>query len=149
MQELAAGRDTWMADVLNSKQRSYCMSCIRSENTDPELRLRKALWRLGIRYRLKSKLPGKPDLVIPGHKTALFVDGCFWHLCPIHSVRPKTNAAFWNRKLEANVERDRKVTHELRLLGWRVLRIWEHEIRLNPEGTAVRILRKFGKPPGR
>lgn len=130
-----------MSDVLTKTQRSYCMSRIRGADTQPEVRLRKALWRLGLRYGLSSKLPGKPDLVIPKQKAALFVDGCFWHQCPVHSVRPRTNAAFWKKKLEANVARDRKVTLELRRLGWHVIRIWEHDVRTQPERTAARLIR--------
>jgi DNA mismatch endonuclease, patch repair protein len=118
-----------MSDVLSPAQRSHCMSRIRSANTTPELRLRRALWAAGLRYRIRSDLPGKPDLVFPGARIALFVDGCFWHRCPVHSADPKTNAEFWRRKLESNVARDRKVDQVLADMGWRVLRFWEHEVR--------------------
>lgn len=130
-----------MADVLTPRQRSYCMSRIRGRDTKPEVRLRKALWRRGLRYRLDSGLPGRPDFVFPRYKTAIFVDGCFWHLCPIHSVRPKTNAAMWKKKLESNVNRDRRVSADLVSLGWRVIRVWEHEVRRSPEKTAGRLAR--------
>ena len=98
-----------MSDVLSRAQRSYCMSRIRGRDTSPEVRLRKELWRRGLRYRLSSKLPGKPDLVFPACQTAVFVDGCFWHRCPQHFTAPRSNADFWRRKVDANVERDRRV----------------------------------------
>lgn len=134
-----------MPDVLNQAQRSYCMSRIRSRDTQPEVRLRKALWKAGYRYKLKSKLPGKPDLVFPARKTAIFVDGCFWHLCPKHAVSPRTNRPFWDRKLKTNKERDRAVNKKLRGLGWRVLRVWEHEVEAGPERAAARLIRKLGE----
>jgi DNA mismatch endonuclease (patch repair protein) len=118
-----------MADVLNREQRTRCMSSVRSRNTGPELRLRKALWARGLRYRLKSMLPGKPDLVFPGSRVAIFVDGCFWHQCPIHKTSPKTNAEFWAAKLESNVRRDREVDAMLVREGWTVMRIWQHELK--------------------
>lgn len=90
--------------------------------------LRMALWHRGHRYRLRAKLPGKPDIVFIGARVAVFVDGCFWHVCPIHHTKPTTNADFWNKKLKANVARDKKINLHLHDLGWKVVRIWEHEI---------------------
>jgi len=109
------------------------MSKIRGHNTKPELILRKSLWDCGFRYRLKSKLPGKPDVVFPGSRTVVFVDGCFWHGCPEHSVRPATNRKFWDKKLSRNRERDGEVNAKLKMLGWSVLRFWEHEINSDVE----------------
>lgn len=117
-----------MADVLSPAQRAYCMSRIRGRDTGPELRLRKALWQQGFRHRLKSRLPGRPDLVYSGLKTVIFVDGCFWHRCPVHYRPPTTRAAFWRDKIAANVERDRRNTALLEAQGWFVIRVWEHEI---------------------
>merc|ERR1711879_636225 len=97
-----------MADVLTKEQRSYCMSQIRGKNTKPEVILRKALWSMGHRYRIKNKLPGKPDLVYPSLKVVIFVDGCFWHKCPKHYQPPKTRPLFWEKKINANAERDEK-----------------------------------------
>lgn len=104
------------------------MSRIRGRDTGPERRLRRAVWRSGIRYRLRSTLPGRPDLVFRGARVAVFVDGCFWHGCPLHSTIPKTNRSFWLKKIQGNIERDRRVTSQLRAAGWTVLRFWEHEV---------------------
>jgi DNA mismatch endonuclease (patch repair protein) len=105
------------------------MSRIRGTNTSPELKLRKELWRRGLRYRVYTRIGGlRPDIVLRGPKIAIFVDGCFWHGCPQHYVRPKTREEFWSAKLGANLARDRKQTALLEKLGWLVLRFWEHEI---------------------
>lgn len=125
------------------------MSRIRSKDTSPEVRLRKVLWRLGFRYRTKSQLPGRPDLVIRRYRTVLFIDGCFWHRCPEHYTRPHSNSEFWKRKIAKNVRRDRKVDRQLRLLGWRVLRVWEHEVRRDPEATALHQSKKIKCSGGR
>lgn len=122
-----------MTDVLTKSQRSHCMGRVRSQGTRPEITLRKALWTEGLRYRLKSKLPGKPDIVFPTPKVVVFVDGCFWHRCPIHRTEPRTNAAFWQKKLDRNVERDREVTNALTAKGWLVVRVWQHELRDLPQ----------------
>lgn len=111
-----------------AKSKSEQMAGIRSRHTEPERALRSALWAKGLRYRLHAPTPaGRPDLVLPG-PTAVFVDGCFWHGCPRHYSRPRTREDFWAEKLRANVERDRRQTRALRSLGWRVLRVWEHEL---------------------
>lgn len=130
-----------MADVLTRSQRKKCMSAIRGRNTEPELLLRKALWHKGCRYRLKNKLPGKPDIIFPSEHVAVFVDGCFWHGCPEHFQQPETNAKFWHGKIEKNKERDRKVKATLESEGWRVLRLWEHEIRMDPDACASRVIK--------
>lgn len=104
------------------------MSKIRGSNTVPERTLRSALWSAGLRYRLRGNLKGKPDVVFIGRKVAVFVDGCFWHSCPVHATKPKTNAEFWRQKILRNVERDQQVTRSLTSDGWIVLRFWEHEV---------------------
>lgn len=130
-----------MTDVLTPEQRKKNMSHIHGKNTKPELRLRKMLWSEGIRgYRIHYNLPGKPDIVFTRKKIAVFVDGCFWHKCPVCFKPPATNKKFWNEKLQKNVERDRKVTSELESQGWTVLRFWEHEIRDSPEDVVAWIL---------
>lgn len=106
------------------------MSGIRGKNTKPELVVRSYLHRKGLRYRLHTKLPGKPDLVFPKHRTALFVHGCFWHRhsgCR-YSTTPASNAEFWRQKFESNVRRDADVKKLLRAAGWRVRIVWACEL---------------------
>lgn len=119
--------------------KSEQMARVRSRNTDPELNLRHALWRLGLRYRLHPRLPGSPDLCLPRFRAVVFVDGCFWHGCQEHYVAPRRNADFWRQKLERNQERDRRVDAELGELGWYVIRVWEHEITRSPIQAAQRV----------
>jgi DNA mismatch endonuclease (patch repair protein) len=105
------------------------MARVRGRDTAPELLLRRSLWQRGLRYRLQRRVNGcRPDLIFPRKKVAVFVDGCFWHGCPRHYTRPKTSRAFWQEKLRANVERDRRQTLALESIGWRVVRLWEHEV---------------------
>ncbi|MEC9363075.1 MAG: very short patch repair endonuclease [Pseudomonadota bacterium] len=125
-----------MADVLTEKQRSYCMSRIRGRDTGPELTLRRAVWAEGLRYRVRNRLKGRPDIVFASARVAVFVDGCFWHGCPAHSVKPKTRAAFWAEKIDRNKARDTEIRTVLRREGWTVLRFWEHEI----EGALLRVV---------
>jgi DNA mismatch endonuclease (patch repair protein) len=108
------------------------MAQVKSENTSPELAIRKLLHRLGYRFRLHRKdLPGKPDIVLPKYRTVIFVHGCFWHGHPgcKRAARPASNTDFWNKKLDRNIERDRKAREELEKTGWRVMTIWECEIK--------------------
>lgn len=116
-------------DVLTSDQRRLCMSRNRGRDTGPEMKLRKALWAAGHRYRVRTKLPGRPDIAFIGARVAVFVDGCFWHACPVHSTRPRSNTAFWAAKLARNVVRDQEVSLQLSNDGWCVVRFWEHEVR--------------------
>jgi DNA mismatch endonuclease (patch repair protein) len=119
-----------MVDSLTPAQRSERMSRIRSSNTKPEIYLRKALHRLGFRFRLHGrKLPGKPDIILPKHKAVVFVHGCFWHRhqgCKVATI-PKTNTDFWLAKFARNVERDGVVIQKLQDEGWRVFVTWECE----------------------
>ena len=123
-----------MVDNLDSNRRSWNMSRIRSGNTKPELIVRSILHRMGYRFRLHSKLlPGKPDIVLPKYQTVVFVHGCFWHHhegCK-YSYMPKSRVGFWEKKFEDNIERDKRVIDELNATGWKVLTIWECEIK-NP-----------------
>ncbi len=119
-----------MTDVLTRRQRSYCMSRIRSKNTRPEIILRKAISKTGIRgYRLNCGLSGKPDIVFPKRKIVIFIDGCFWHKCPKCFKSPKTNKKFWLEKIEGNKRRDIKVNRHYKKMGWRIIRIWEHDLK--------------------
>jgi DNA mismatch endonuclease, patch repair protein len=119
-----------MADIFTKAKRSEVMSRVRSRgNKDTEVALAKLFRRQKITgWRRNQKVFGKPDFVFPKLKLALFVDGCFWHGCPKHETKPKSNRAFWNRKFSANKNRDILVTRTLRRAAWRVLRIWEHEL---------------------
>ena len=114
-------------DNLSKEQRSATMSKIRSKNTTPELVVRKALWKRGYRYRLYYK-DEKIDIAFPKHKLAIFIDGCFWHLCPIHGTIPKSNQQYWITKLENNVQRALKKDERLLDSGWTILHIWEHDL---------------------
>jgi DNA mismatch endonuclease (patch repair protein) len=113
-------------------QRSELMSKIKSSNTKPELLLRNELWKLGFRYRLNvSKLKGKPDIFLKKYKVIIFVDGEFWHgyKWAEKKAKIKSNSKYWIKKIEQNIERDIRNNEELKLLGYKVLRFWEHEIK--------------------
>lgn len=94
-------------DVLTPAQRSYCMSKIKSKHTKPEKTLRKIIKQLKFTYKLNSTLLGKPDIKIVGQKTVIFLDGCFWHGCPLHFNHPKYNSLFWLKKIISNKKRDK------------------------------------------
>ena len=116
-------------DKITTKHRSWNMSRIRCRDTRPELKVRKYLHSRGYRYRINYKITGRPDIVFPNRKIAIFVHGCFWHRhgCK-NSVIPKTNTAFWKRKLVSNVLRDEQVRERLRTEDWKVLTVWECEV---------------------
>lgn len=120
-----------MVDVVDAATRSRMMSGIRGKNTKPELAVRSNLHRMGLRFSLTdSRLAGKPDLVMPRHKTVVFVHGCFWHCHNCSNFRwPTSNTLFWRDKLQGNATRDKRYVRELHLLGWRVLVIWECAVR--------------------
>ena len=121
--------------------RSQQMSRIRGRHTEPERTLRKLLWRAGLRYRLDHRTPfGRPDIVFPKAKVAVFIDGCFWHGCPEHYARPRTSETFWATKLRDNVSRDRGQTLKLEKAGWRVCRIWEHDLETKADSAVERVL---------
>ena len=129
-----------MTDVLSKEQRAYNMSKIRGKNTGPEIKLRKLLWAAGIRgYRVHYNLPGKPDIVFVKKKIVIFIDGCFWHKCPIDFQEPETRKEFWMKKINSNVERDERNNRQLSDAGWTIIRIWEHEMRKEPEKVVQRI----------
>ncbi len=133
-------------DVMSAEQRSALMGRIRGKDTLPELTLRRATWALGLRYRLHRRIARiKPDMVFIGARLAVFVDGCFWHGCPLHSTMPKNNREFWKQKLGRNRERDAENKQRLEAEGWRVLRLWEHEIQTSPADCARRIAVILGK----
>lgn len=122
-----------MADVFSKKKRSAVMSRIRGAgNKQTEIALMQMFRAWGVSgWRRSWPLFGKPDFVFPRARVVVFVDGCFWHSCPLpkHSPRPKTRRAWWAKKLKRNRERDMEVNSALRRLGWRVVRVWEHELK--------------------
>lgn len=130
------------ADVFSPQKRSEVMRAVKGKDTKPEIALRKALHRLGYRYRLNVRdLPGKPDLVFPKHRAVLFLHGCFWHGhgCKRGRRVPKTNRAYWTEKIARNRARDKKNAAALKALGWRVITIWECELPdLDPARIPIR-----------
>lgn len=120
-----------MPDVFDTVKRSQIMSRVKSKNTAPEIKLRSILHRQGFRFRLNRKdLPGKPDIVLPKYRAVIFVHGCFWHGhdCK-RGRRPQTNQIFWNEKIDKNIKRDELNVSKLKDLGWRVLIVWDCEIK--------------------
>ena len=121
-----------MTDRISKEHRSWNMSRIRGKDTKPEVLLRSLLHRAGYRFRLHGPdLPGKPDIVLRKYKTVIFVHGCFWHRhegCP-GATTPKTRTEFWNAKFRGTVERDRRKKAELERIGWKVLTVWECELK--------------------
>lgn len=121
-----------MTDIFPSPKRSQIMSSIRPYDTQPELMVRSLVHRMGYRFRLhKQELPGNPDIVLPKHKKVIFVHGCFWHghrKCS-RSKRPSSHQAFWGKKLDSNIARDKRQQRELRKLGWSVLVIWQCQLK--------------------
>ena len=144
-----------MPDVFTKSKRSPVMSRIRSRgNKDTELALVRVFrangitgWRRQTEVRIQKSeariFKVRPDFVFPKRRVAVFVDGCFWHGCPQHATKPKNNAAFWRKKLAGNKTRDRLVTRTLRRNGWRVLRIWEHDLARKRETHLVSRLKRF------
>ena len=114
-----------MADNLTKEQRSLCMSKIRSKNTKPELRHKAK--NLHLEYQ--PKIFGNPDFIDWKKKVTIFIDGCFWHKCPKHFIAPKSNKEYWLPKLKKNVLRDKEITLAYKNSGWRVVRIWEHDLK--------------------
>lgn len=124
----------------------------KKRGTRPEMLLRKALWRMGYRYRLhNTTLPGTPDIVFPRQKVAVFCDGDFWHGRRWAERKSKlaegANASYWVAKIQRNRSRDREVSRALRQLGWNVVRIWESDVRRDPERAARRVAQRAGLPP--
>lgn len=121
-----------MADTMTPEQRHRCMAAVKGKDTKPELIVRKYLFSRGLRFRIQvRKLPGCPDIVLPKYRTVIFVNGCFWHGhegCRLFRM-PKSNIEFWERKISHNKARDISNTAVLELMGWRVIRIWECEIK--------------------
>lgn len=121
----------------------------RRSNTKPEVALRSALHAAGLRFRKDYRIDAggvrvKPDIVFPRAKVAVFVDGCFWHCCPIHGTQPKRNSDYWTPKLARNVERDRENDAALGEAGWMVVRVWEHELLGTAATRVAEVVRRAG-----
>lgn len=138
-----------MADVHTREQRSLNMSRIRSRDTKPEVRLRSLLHKAGYRFRLHaSELPGRPDIVMPKHRAVIFVNGCFWHRhegCRF-TTTPATRAEFWQKKFDGTIKRDERNCDLLEKSGWRVIIIWECDLKAFPERTLGEITKQLRKP---
>ena len=135
-----------MVDRLSPEKRSALMSRVRTRDTGPELALRKALFAAGIRgWRLKSKLPGRPDLMFRRARVCVFVDGAFWHGHPDYYWGQ--SGQFWDAKIASNRERDTRVTAELEESGWTVVRLWDFEIARDPLGCVERVRRVLDTSP--
>ncbi len=133
-----------MTDIVTKKVRSKIMSSVKSTNTNPEIVYRKALFSRGLRYRVNCRnVRGSPDIVLRKKKVAIFIDGCFWHKCPKCFRAPDSNKEYWLKKVERNKARDKEVNTELKRNGWKVIRIWEHEINTVLDKTVTRTIKKI------
>ena len=132
-----------------SPERSVIMAAVKRVDTKPEIALRKALHAAGYRFRKDYLIRAegrriRPDIAFPKRRVAIFVDGCYWHYCPVHRQIPATNTEFWTGKLLANERRDRMQDELLTQAGWRVLRVWEHEQIETAVESVVAVLREHG-----
>lgn len=129
-----------MTDNLSEAARRRAMSAIRAKRTKLEDRVTKALWRRGLRFRRNvSGLFGKPDIAIQKRKCVVFIDSCFWHGCPQHGNMPSTNTEYWRPKLARNIARDNEVTNYYLNNRWKILRVWEHEVKDDFEAVVNRL----------
>lgn len=119
-------------DNLSRDDRRKNMQNIRSKETKLEVRVRKALWKKGVRYRKNvTGMPGKPDIAIKKYKIVIFLDSCFFHRCPLHFIMPASNKTYWEKKISRNIERDQEINQYYNNKGWSILRYWEHETKKN------------------
>ncbi|MCM1028087.1 MAG: very short patch repair endonuclease [Pseudoflavonifractor sp.] len=141
-----------MTDRMTPEQRSRCMAAVKGRDTRPEMAVRRYLHSRGLRYRVNVRsLPGSPDIVLRRFRTVVFIDGCFWHGhqgCRFFKL-PATRADYWRQKIAMNIARDYAATVDLRLLGWRVIRIWECELHTKAlrKATLPRIYDAITHPP--
>jgi len=135
-----------MTDIKSKEERSKNMSAIKGKNTKPEIIVRKYLFKQGFRYRVNvSTMAGKPDIVLSKYKTVIFVNGCFWHLhkdCK-YFVWPKQNADFWQKKINGNVERDNRNYKTLKDNGWKVIVVWECQLKKEKEKTLEALVKEI------
>jgi len=129
-----------MADIMTKKQRSYTMSRIRSKWTKQEKLVHNKLKSLHIKHQMHPKIKGSPDIILKNKKIAVFLHGCFFHKCPKCYVEPKSNKNYWVPKITRNVSRDKKNLKALKLAGFKVLCVWEHEIKKDFERVITKII---------
>jgi DNA mismatch endonuclease, patch repair protein len=130
-----------MTDRLTPEQRSALMSRIRGKNTRPEITLRRSLRRLGVRYRSYRRVAGATvDIVLPDRRTVVLVHGCFWHGCRAHYKAPKSKVGFWAKKVAGNRARDRRQLRALKRANWKVVVVWEHTLKRDPDRSIARRL---------
>jgi len=119
-----------MVDIFTKDKRSQIMKAVKSKDSKLEIDFRKALWNQGFRYRKNvTGYFGKPDLVLKKYRTVIFIDSCFWHGCKKHGKLPTTRKKWWADKIEANRQRDKKVTRHYKAIKWNVIRLWEHDLK--------------------
>ncbi len=132
-----------MVDNLSKKQRSYCMSRIRSKWTSQEKKIHNYLKGHKIKHKMHPKIIANPDILLLNSNTAVFLHGCFWHKCPKCYREPKTNKEYWLPKIEKNVKRDRRNMKELKTEGYNVVRLWEHELKKEFNKKIDKLLKKY------
>ena len=133
------------APTASSEHVKSSMKGNKGKNTKPELLLRSELHKAGLRFRIHYNLIGKPDIVFPSKRVAVFVDGCYWHGCPKCYKEPKTNTEYWKNKIARNQQRAKTVRRQLNRNGWRVMRVWEHELKNNLDKIIKNILKRLSK----
>ena len=135
-----------MTDTVSKKRRSEIMSKIKSKDTKIEIEFRKAIWKAGFRYRKNPKgYFGKPDLVLRKYKTVIFIDSCFWHGCKKHCRLPSTRKNYWIPKIERNKQRDKEADRYYKKEGWKVVRVWEHDLKKESMKVLLKNIEKYGK----
>ncbi|HRY52284.1 MAG TPA: very short patch repair endonuclease [Candidatus Portnoybacteria bacterium] len=131
-----------MSDIVSKKKRSEIMRAVRNRDTKIELSFRRVLWSRGFRYSKNStKYFGKPDLLLKKYKTVIFIDSCFWHGCKKHLRMPATNKKYWINKIKGNKVRDMEVNRYYKKIGWKIIRIWEHEIKKKSEEVFIKMIK--------
>ncbi|MCG2700233.1 very short patch repair endonuclease [Candidatus Parcubacteria bacterium] len=131
-----------MTDIVSKKKRSEIMSKVRSKDSEIEVDFRKAIWKAGFRYRKNPKgYFGKPDLVLKKYKTVIFIDSCFWHGCKKHCRIPLTRKEYWIPKIDGNKKRDKEVNRHYKKNGWKIIRVWEHNLKKSFGKTFLTIIK--------
>jgi DNA mismatch endonuclease, patch repair protein len=128
-----------MPDQFSPDERSEIMRRVKSKDTSLERKVRSALHKRGLRYRLYYDLPGKPDIVFVRARVVVFIDSCFWHGCPKHLRMPQSNREYWEKKIGGNIARDNQNNEQYEQSGWFLIRIWEHELKEDFAGSISRI----------